>query len=112
MLRSGGNIPAGTGNGEPETLNVFFCQGHGGIETNDGEVSGNVKNDLDDGFPGFGVEIIDLGRIVPGHGSSVISMVNKSVLVGPFILVQEYHRGVGAIVVVVFQLDFHIGILG
>jgi len=59
----------------------------------------------DNRLPGFGVEKIDLGRIVPGHGSSIVPMVNVPSLPGVKIYPLEHHRRVAPVVVMVLDIN-------
>ncbi len=67
MVCPPGNIPTMPGNRIPEALDMFACQGHRGIEPDDGECSCNMKYLLYDGLSGFRIKEIYLCCIIPGH---------------------------------------------
>src|SRR6185369_3724874 len=106
------NGAAGTGLGEPETLVVLLCERHCGVEANDGKHSGDVKNGLDYGFANFGVEIVQLGGVVPGKTGAVVAVIDVAGFARPAIDTTENYGGVGLVVVVVFNLDFDAAVAG
>ncbi len=105
VVRPGGYGSPGAGLGVPESLNVFFREGHGGVETNDRKVSGHVENVLDHRLSDFGIEKIELGGVVPRHTGAVVSVVDVPFPAAALVHPLEDHRGVGSIVVVVLQVD-------
>jgi len=90
---------------EPQTLIVFFGQGHGCIEADDREFSGDIKNGLDDRFAYLRIQIVQLSRIVPGHAGSVVAMIDETGSTGVVVVMFEYHSCISAGVVMIFQVD-------
>ena len=97
--------------GPPQALNVAFGQGHGRVEADDGELAGDVEDGLDDGLAGVGVEVVELGRVVPGHGGAVVAVVDVALLARGVVHPLEDDRGVAVVVVVVFQEDADAGVV-
>ena len=55
VFGAGGNVAAAARLREPEPLEVFFGEGHGGVEADDREAAGDAEDGLDDGFAHFGI---------------------------------------------------------
>jgi len=58
VVGSGGDIPAGTGLWEPETLVMFFGQRHRRVKADDWEFSCHFQNSLDDCLAHGGIKVI------------------------------------------------------
>ncbi len=80
-------------------------QGHGGVKTDDGEAPGNTEDFLNDGFPDSGIQVIELCGVVPGHISTIITMVDKTDLPGGGIGVFEHNGRIGTVDIVIFDLN-------
>ena len=98
--------------GIPEPLDMPLCKGHGCIESNDGEVSGNRENLLNDGLTSLWIEKIQLCSVIPGHCCTVIAMEDVGGETGPLVHTAEGYGGIGPIVVMVFNSDIDVGIIG
>ena len=96
MFGAGRDGPAAARLGEPQALVVLLGQGHGGVEADDGEAPGYVQDGLDDRFAHGGVEVVELGGVVPGHGGAVVAVVDVAGLPVAVILVLENHGSVAA----------------
>ncbi len=86
---------------------MLLGQGHRSVEANNREFAGHVQDGLDNRFAHFWVQVIKLGRVVPGHGSTVIAMIDEFLVTGPEIYAFENHRGICAVVIVVIQVNPH-----
>ena len=84
---------------------MLFSQRHGGIETNDGKLSGHMQNGLNNSFSHFSFQIVELGGIIPGHTGAVISMIDVLGATGMKIYPFKYHRGITAIIIMILNID-------
>ncbi len=84
---------------------MFFCKGHGRIEPDNGKFLCHVEDGLDHCLTDLGVEIIELGRIIPGHAGPIVSVVDEPFVSRLPVNGFEDDRRVGAIVVVIFEKD-------
>ncbi len=105
VFRPRWNGTAGTWFGEPQSLVVFLGQRHRCVKTDDGELPGNVQNRLDHRLPDLGIEVVQLGGVVPGHTGGIVAVVDVLLAAGPVVHALEDHRGVGTAVVMVLQID-------
>src|ERR1700690_1340659 len=84
---------------EPQPLNVFFGEGHGRIETDYGKVARHVQDGLDYSLPHLGPGVIQLRRIVPWEGGTVIAVVDVARFTGCTLNPFEYNGGIGVVVI-------------
>ena len=63
-------------------------------------------------LPGFRIEEIDLSGVVPGHGGSVVAVIDVPLVPGVGVEPLEGNRCVRFIVVVIFDINRDPGILG
>ena len=89
----------------PEALDVAARQDHGGVEADDREAARHLEDLADDGLAHLGLEIVELGRVVPGEARAVVAVVDVARLAAGPVDALEDDRGVGRIPVVVFDLD-------
>ena len=80
-------------------------KGHGGIKADNWETAGDVQDGLDDRLAHFGLEIVKLGGVIPGHTGAVVAMIHIQVLPITFILVLKYHGRITVIVVMILQIN-------
>ena len=86
---------------------MFFCEDHGGVEADYGEIGRNMEYFLNYGFPGFRVKEIDLGRIIPGHTGSVVTVIDVPGIASMVVHPLENYGAVGFGIVMVFQVNAH-----
>ena len=98
MLGPGRDGSAGARFREPQALVVFFRQRHGGVKADDRELAGDVQDRLDDRLAHLGLQVVELGGIVPRHAGAVVAVVDEPLAAGPFIDPFEDHSGVGCVV--------------
>ena len=89
---------------EPQAFDLLFCQGHGGIKTDDRELACHFQNSLVDCFLNFPVQIIELRRVIPGHRGAIVSMIDVLGFPAGSIVTFENHSGVRARIIVIFDL--------
>src|SRR4030042_6007071 len=89
-----------------------LCQRHGSIETDDGELLGDLKDFLNDHLPYFFLQVIQLSRIVPGHPGAIVSLVDIPFFPVLAIHPLEYDRSITLIEIVIFKIDTHIPMPG
>ena len=107
MLRPAGNGAAGSGFGVPEPLVVFFSQGHGGVKADDREPPRHFQDGLNDRFAHLGIQIVELGGVIPGHAGAVVAVVDVARAAVAVVVILEYHGCVGAAVIMVFNHHAH-----
>ena len=90
---------------------MAFGQGHGGIKADDFKLSRHIKDYLDNLLPQLGIEIIELGRVIPGHGGAIIAMIDVPSIAIAVIVGLKDHGCVAAVIIMVFQMDTEIRVL-
>jgi hypothetical protein len=86
---------------------VVLGQGHRGVEANDRESPRDMQDRLNDGLAHFGFQIIQLRRVVPRITGAVVAVVDVTRLSGPAIRPPEDNGCVGALIIMVLDLDLH-----
>ena len=71
-----GMAPAVAGLREPQTLEMLLGQRHGGIETDDRELSGDMEDRLDHRLAHLRHQEIELRGVVPGHAGAVVAVID------------------------------------
>ena len=99
----GGDGSAFAGSGNQKSADVLPGQSHGGIEADYGKAPGHLQDRLNYRLPYLGVEVIQLGSIVPRHMGSVVTMIDIAYPAAAELFVTEDNSSVGALEVVVFQ---------
>ena len=105
VLGTGRDRPAGAGLGIPEPADVPAREDHRGVEPEDRRAARDVEDRLDDRLADLGVEVVELGRVVPRVRRAVVAVVDEPLLVALRVPPAEDHRRVGAVPVVVLDLD-------
>src|SRR6185437_15412957 len=105
VLGARGDGAAGARTGKPEPVEVALGQGHGGVKADDGKKPRHVQDGLDHLLTYRGVEVIELGGIVPGKAGAVVSVIDVAGFAGPQIATAEDDGRVGLLEVVVFDFD-------
>ncbi len=70
-----------------------------------GKQPGDVEDGLDHGFPDLGLEVIELGGVVPGSARPVVSVIDVANVAGPFVLSLKDDGRVRPVVVAVLDPD-------
>jgi hypothetical protein len=61
---------------------VALGQGHGGVEADDGKEARDVQDGLDDLLADGGIEVVELGGVVPGKAGAVVAVVDVAGFAG------------------------------
>ena len=91
---------------------MLLGQRHGGVEANDREAARDLQDALDHGLAHLGIQVVQLCRVVPGIAGAVVAVINVARVAGPTVQPAKHHGRVGAIVVVIFDLDLHPAVVG
>jgi hypothetical protein len=102
-----GDGAAGARLRKPQALEVALGQGHGRVKADDRKLAGHVQDGLDDRLAHLGIEIVQLGRVVPGHRRAVVAVVDVLLAARPAVQAPEDDGRVAAVVVVILQEDPH-----
>ncbi len=89
----------------PEPLDVAACERHGRVEADDREAPGHREDRLDDRLAHLGIEVVELRGVVPRERRAVVAVVDEALLAAPAVLPLEHDGGVGAVEVVVLEVD-------
>ena len=87
-------------------------QGHGGVEADDRKQARHVQDGLDDLLAHRGIQVVELGGVVPGKAGAVVAVVDVAGLAGLAVAALEDDGGIGLLVVVVFDLDLDARVVG
>ena len=98
--------------GKPEAMKVALGQRHGGIKTNDGKEARYMEDGLDDLLAYGGIEVIELGRVVPWEAGAVVSVVDVAGFTGGTVSASKDHGGVGLREVVILDFDLSPAVVG
>jgi len=88
-------------------LDVFLSEGHGRVKANDGKITRDMQDYLNHGFADFGICVIKLSSVVPREGCAVIAVINVTQVTRLQIAALKNNRGIGLIVIMVFELNTH-----
>ena len=111
VFGAGGNRSAAAGAGKPEPVEVTLCEGHSGVEADDREETGHMQDGLDHLFTHCGVQVVQLGGVVPRKARAIIAVIDVSCLPRCPVTPAKHDRCVGLLVVVAFDLDLHTRVL-
>ena len=100
---------AGARLGEPEPLEMLLGQRHRRVEADHRELARDMQDRLDDRLAHLGVQIVQLSGVVPGHAGAVVAVVDIARAAVPVLDALEHHRRIGAVVVVVLEVDADAG---
>ena len=112
VFSTAGDVAAAARFREPEALIGFLGQRHGGVKADDRRVAGDGQNGLDHRFTDFRVQIVQLGGVIPGHGSAVVAVIDVTGVAGAVVDALENDRGILTGEVMVFDADADVGIRG
>ena len=62
--------------GKPEPLDVLLGERHRRVEADDRELPRDVEDGLDDRLAHLGLEVVELGGVVPRHAGAVVAVVD------------------------------------
>ena len=105
VLGAGRNAARAARRRPPQPLDVLLREHHRGVEADDRELPGDVEDRLDDGLPNLGLEVVELGGVVPGKARPVVAVVDVALVAGPAVHALEDHSGVRAVPVMVLEED-------
>ena len=91
--------------GVPEALDVTAREDHRGVEADDREAARDLEDLADDGLAHIRLEVVELGRVVPGEARAVVAVVDVARLAAGAVDALEDDRGVRRVPVVVLDLD-------
>src|SRR5512136_2072707 len=87
-------------------------QGHGGIETDDRKFPSHVEDRLNDSFPDFRIQVVQLGRIIPGHPGPVVAVVDKLFVATSPIYSFEDHGGIAPVEIMILEINSDLSMPG
>ena len=78
---------------------------HRGVEADHREAPGDLEDRLDDGLADVGLEVVELGGVVPREARPVVAVVDVAPLARRPVAPLEHDGGVGVVPVVVLEAD-------
>src|SRR5579883_2442436 len=87
-------------------------QDHSCVKADDGELSRNMEDGLNDVFAYFGFGVVKLRGVVPGEGCAVVSVINVARRAVVMMPKAEGNSRVGLIVIVVLDFYFDAAVRG
>ena len=105
MLGSRGDAAGAAGRRPPQPLDVLLGKHHCRVEADDRELAGHVEDGLDDGLADGGLEVVELGGVVPREARAVVAVIDIALVARPAVLPLEDDGCVGAVPVVVLEED-------
>ena len=85
-------------------------QDHRGVEADDRRPARDVEDRPDDRFANVGLEVVELGRVVPRKRRAVIAVVDEAGLAAAAIPAAEDDGRIGRVPVVVLERDLDRGV--
>ena len=104
-LRPRRNRSANPGQRKPQPLHMALRQRHRGVEANDGKQARHMQNGLDHLLPHICLRVVQLRRIVPGKGRSIVAVIHKARLAIVLLAQPEHHGSVRLVEIVILNLD-------
>ena len=105
VLGARGDGSAAAGIGEPEALKVPLGESHGGVKADHRKQTRDVQDGLNDLLAHGGIQVVELGGIVPGKAGAIVAVIDVAGLATLAVAALEDHGGIGLLVVVAFDLD-------
>ena len=90
---------------EPQSLVVALGQRHRRVEPDDRERPRHLEDRPDHRLAHVGLEVVELGGVVPGHHRAVVAVVDEPGRPGAAIDPHEHHGRVAAVVVMILEED-------
>ena len=90
---------------KPQPVVVLPGEGHRGVEANHRRPASDRENRLNDRFANLGVEIVELGGVVPRHRGAVVAVVDETLVTGGAVDPFEDDRGVALLPIVILDED-------
>ncbi|MBA7659950.1 hypothetical protein ES703_67946 [subsurface metagenome] len=82
---------------------MLLCKGHGCIKADDRESPCYLQDGLDHRLTGLGIQVIQLGRIIPGKMGAVITVIDVTYLTALMIHPFKDNSCVAPVVVVILN---------
>ena len=90
---------------KPKAAEMLARQGHGGVKADQAETPGNGKDQVAHGLSDFRHQEVKLSRVVPGHMSAIVAMIDIAVLTAVMVMMLKDHCRITVIPVTLFNAN-------